>query len=376
MGEGFAWTIPLIQMGFGILFLAAHQAGAAKEARAWGIAFCLTAVAFAVPALEPVVPIEMIAVAADALFAISFYHYADAVRIRYGGPRLRRLRMALLGLSIAAPVSGVLVFQSLQVELLASDITCALQLALALLLITSWPRAAIDRAMIAIGWVVVLDNLVRTASIPLTAPGATFSSFLESDYGYLMQASAMLTGFTFALLALIAVTTDVLKRHRQDAEMDPLTGLLNRRGLGAQAAKWSTGGRASVVSCDLDHFKRVNDTWGHDAGDRVLIAFAGIVRAVMPETGIAARVGGEEFVLYLPGQTARGAQSIASTLRSAMAAHDWTAAGIDGRQSASFGLATGLPADETLQELIRRADQNLYEAKRCGRDQIKGMRAA
>ncbi|MBB3997144.1 GGDEF domain-containing protein [Aureimonas pseudogalii] len=376
MGDGFAWTIPLIQMGFGVLFLAAHRAGGAREARAWGIGFCLTAGAFAVPALEPVVPIEGIAVAADVLFAVSFFHYADAIRLRYGGPPLRRARIVLLALSIAAPVSGVLVLQSLQAELLASDVTCAGQLALALVLVPAWPRAWIDRAMIAVSWVTVLDNLMRTASIPLTAFGATFSSFLATDYGYLMQASAMLTGFTFALLALVAVTTDMLVRYRLDAETDPLTGLLNRRGLEAEAATPSANGRVSVVSCDLDHFKRVNDTWGHEAGDRVLVAFARLIRAVLPPQGVAARVGGEEFVLYLPNQTADGARSVAAALRSAMAAHDWTPTGIEGRQAASFGLATGLRPAETLQDLVQRADANLYEAKRCGRDQIKGALAA
>jgi len=284
--------------------------------------------------------------------------------------------MVLLALSIAAPVSGVLVVQSLQAELLASDVTCAAQLALALLLVPVWPRPWIDRAMIAVSWVTVLDNLVRAASIPLTAFGATFSSFLATDYGYLMQASAMLTGFTFALLALVAVTTDMLARYRLDAETDPLTGLLNRRGLEAEAATPSASGWVSVVSCDLDHFKRVNDTWGHEAGDRVLVAFAGLIRAVLPPQGVAARVGGEEFVLYLPNQTADGARAVAAALRSAMAAYDWTATGIEGRQAASFGLATGLRPAETLQDLVQRADANLYDAKRCGRDQIKGALAA
>lgn len=375
MIPGFAWTIPLIQFGFGILFFAARRAGAAAEAGSWARGFLSSAGAFAVPAFEPVAPIQLIAVTADVLFAVAFYHFAEAIQIRFGGPRLARAKYAILAVSIAAPVCGVLVVESLTAELVASDVTCAMQLALALMLIPFWPRAGIDRAMIALSWVVVADNLMRTASLPLTAAGASFSSFLATSYGYLMQVSATLTGFTFAILALFAVMTELLEHHRRIAEVDPLKGLLNRRGLEALVSRGKPAAMDSVVSCDLDHFKHVNDTWGHEVGDRVLAAFGNLMRGVLPPLAGGARIGGEEFVVYLPADAVMDASAIAARLQAAMTAYDWTATGRTGRQSASFGLAVRGSSSRTLMDLVGEADQNLYKAKKLGRDRIFGAAA-
>lgn len=378
MGDGFAWTIPLIQSGFGVLFLLARRAGAAPEARWWGVAYLLTAAAFAVPALEPVLPIEIVAVSADTLFALAFYHYASALLVRFGAPMLPRVRLALLAISIAAPAAGVLWIGTLQAELIASDVTCSLQLAVALVLIPLWPKSGIDRAIVALSWFNIADNLIRTASVPFTTDGTSFDTFLGSEYGYLMQATAMVTGFAFAILALASIMGDVVSTHRRDAFLDPLTGLLNRRGLEAIASQGKAGRPDSVVSCDLDHFKRVNDTWGHTVGDRVIVAFAGLIREALPSGGAGARVGGEEFVLYLPGHSLLQALTVTRRLRDLAASHDWTATGIADRQTASFGLGLrlGHGPGETLADAIGRADVKLYEAKRAGRDRICGQLAA
>ncbi|WP_062015509.1 diguanylate cyclase [Aureimonas sp. AU4] len=378
MGEGFAWTIPLTQSGFGILFLLARRAGAAPEAGWWGVAYLLTALAFAVPLLEPVLPIQVVAIVADTAFALAFYHYAGALLARFGLPHWTTARLALLCASIAAPAVAVLWIGSLRAELVASDVTCALQVIVALLRIPLWPRRGLDRALVALSWWTVADNLLRTASIPLTAGDATFETFLSTEYDTLMQVTALVTGFAFAILALATVVSDVISAHRQDALADPLTGLLNRRGLEAIAGEGRAGRPDSVVCCDLDHFKRVNDSWGHEVGDNVLTAFADLVRRVLPRGGVAARVGGEEFVLYLPGHSLNEAATVATRLRAAMMGYDWTGEGMEGCQTASFGLGVrlGEGADETLAAAIRRADARLYEAKRGGRDQIRGQRAA
>lgn len=385
MGDSFAWTIPLIQAGFGVLFLVARRAGAAAEAGWWGVAYLLTAGAFLVPLAGPMLPDEAIAVTADTLFAAAFYAYGGALLARYGGPGsprlLPRLRLALLAVSVVAPAVGVLGVRELWAELVASDVTCSLEIGLPLLLVPLWPRGGIDRGLVGLSWLVVLDNLVRTASVPLTAAGATISTFVGTEYDYLMQATAMVEGFAFASLALVAVVSDVVAGHRRDALVDPLTGLLNRRGLDALAGAGAGGlpvGRVDgVVSCDLDHFKHVNDSLGHEAGDRVLAAFAELVRHGLPAGGLAARTGGEEFVLLLPGHSLAAAQAVAAGLRAAMAGFDWSSTGIAGPQTASFGVAVRVGRDrETLADAIARADARLYEAKRAGRDRIAGAQAA
>lgn len=151
---------------------------------------------------------------------------------------------------------------------------------------------------------------------------------------------------------------------------DPLTGLANRRYFNErfeQAASMAARRRQplSLVMADIDHFKSVNDTYGHDSGDRVLKGFADLMAKTCRTEDLAGRFGGEEFVLLLPGTDAPSAYHASERLRTALAEADLME---NGRPiTASFGVAQYRDA-ETLEALIRRADRCLYEAKEGGRN--------
>nr|WP_240943212.1 tetratricopeptide repeat-containing diguanylate cyclase [Planosporangium thailandense] len=164
-------------------------------------------------------------------------------------------------------------------------------------------------------------------------------------------------------------------RFRELSFRDPLTGLYNRRrveerlpALLAEAAE--TGGVVAVAIVDLDHFKQINDQCSHETGDLVLKAVAGYLGSAPAEGGFAARLGGEEFVLVLPGDDSAQAVRRCEKVRRLVHAHDWAPLTGQLPVTASFGVAvssadTGSPAD-----LLRAADQNLYAAKRAGRDRV------
>jgi two-component system, cell cycle response regulator len=164
------------------------------------------------------------------------------------------------------------------------------------------------------------------------------------------------------------------ERYRQLALHDALTGLHNRRYvdeffttiLGIAS---SQGTPTSVALIDLDHFKRINDTLSHEVGDDVLRQIGALLVGAVPPPGIAARLGGEEFVLVLPDTSAALAQRIAEAARQAIRAHEWTA--LTGRLSVtvSVGVATAY-GTTTQSALLGQADRNLYRAKRNGRDQL------
>ena len=168
------------------------------------------------------------------------------------------------------------------------------------------------------------------------------------------------------------------------ADRDPLTGCLNRRVfqsglLDAELARTRRYGSAlSVILCDIDHFKRINDTHGHAAGDQVLSEFAGLLRTMARE-GIDSviRYGGEEFLLVLPQTELSGAQVLAERIRHAFAeAATSTATGSMVSTTASFGVAS-VPARHpsppaTFEALIAAADEQLYAAKRGGRNGVRG----
>jgi len=177
---------------------------------------------------------------------------------------------------------------------------------------------------------------------------------------------------------LVSVARDIGERKARETELehqastDPLTGAANRRHLYQlldhelhQRRRYGTP--ASLVVVDIDHFKAVNDRYGHEVGDQVLMAFVRAVRSALRESDVLARSGGEEFVILAPQTDRDGAlcitEKIAATVR---ALNVEKVGGI----TASFGVAeVGL--GEERDEVLRRADQALYRAKAAGRDRIE-----
>jgi diguanylate cyclase (GGDEF)-like protein len=125
-----------------------------------------------------------------------------------------------------------------------------------------------------------------------------------------------------------------------------------------------------VALFDLDHFKSVNDRYGHATGDEVLKAFAHTVHATMRDTDIFGRHGGEEFMMILPETDIAGACLAIERVRAAVAQADWKALGPELSVTVSAGVATWKRAEQVTQ-VIARADEALYEAKHRGRDRVQ-----
>lgn len=175
-------------------------------------------------------------------------------------------------------------------------------------------------------------------------------------------------------MAIVAAVVEILSsRNRQlldqlvrDARTDQLTGLLNRRGfdeLLPHARSRRDGSHLGVVTFDIDFFKRVNDEWGHDIGDRVLVALADVFRRETRAGDIVARMGGEEFTAVLSIEDADEAVEYAERVRASFAAVDVGA----GPATISAGIASAREPTSP-QDLLLAADSALYEAKCAGRD--------
>lgn len=158
---------------------------------------------------------------------------------------------------------------------------------------------------------------------------------------------------------------------RDEARLDPLTGAFNRRHLQKQvnhelAMLEQTGKPLSLVMLDLDHFKSVNDTFGHDIGDEVLKATVDVLRRYARTSDMVCRTGGEELVVLCPGTDLKGAITLAEKLHAAV--RDIQLPPVP-RITASFGVVTAR-SDDQLPSLMKRADDLVYAAKRAGRDQV------
>ena len=153
------------------------------------------------------------------------------------------------------------------------------------------------------------------------------------------------------------------------AVKDPLTGLLNRRGL---AERMSLVGpeRGVLISLDFDKFKLLNDTLGHAAGDAALLHLARLLQEQVRGADSAARVGGEEFLLWLPGTSLEEGVRVAERIRVRLGTSGWDWQGKSWPLSASFGVAAWPETTRSKENLATQADAALYAAKRGGRDRV------
>ena len=176
-----------------------------------------------------------------------------------------------------------------------------------------------------------------------------------------METLAKLAGARIGLLRVMAET------HLQ-ADTDSLTGLLNRRSFEQRFSLMHRQATlVSVAIADLDHFKTLNDKYGHETGDRALRLFAQVLSESVRDDDLVSRHGGEEFVLALRGCTTEQAREILGALRDRLEAAT-TVAGLP-KFTASFGLVEAGPREDLL-DIVARADVALFQAKREGRDQI------
>ena len=169
-----------------------------------------------------------------------------------------------------------------------------------------------------------------------------------------------------------------LGRAEEKASLDPLTRVANRDSLDRTLGRLMDASRAagtplSLAMIDIDHFKQINDTYGHQLGDRVLLCVAEALRAAVRPTDIVARYGGDELVVVLPGMPLHHAADRFDGILRAVAgrSYEYEQGGKPGaiRFTASCGVSQ-LAAGDTDKDLIHRADQALYDAKRKGRNRV------
>ncbi|NVD41344.1 diguanylate cyclase [Ensifer sp. HO-A22] len=218
------------------------------------------------------------------------------------------------------------------------------------------PVRAIFAASLAVGaalCLAVVVGLLKPAFLPVTT---TYAFFL-----------LIISHFAIALFALVLVKERAEAALRRTADTDMLTGVGNRRWFLSQLPRYGFEGDALAVM-DLDFFKRINDRFGHQAGDKALIAFAETVRANLRSTDCFARLGGEEFGLYLPKTNEVQAKAIVERLRLAIEQLDIRFDGHRVALSVSIGVVAGRRGERSSEELFSMADAALYQAKDAGRN--------
>ena len=239
-------------------------------------------------------------------------------------------------------------------------------LAVAPILWRAWRRRSNYLWLFALGWATPIAFAAMRVASSLNLVG----------WGFWVDNSTIASMTVEAILSSLAIAYRIhlLSRERDEAReqeiaarllaaTDPLTGLLNRRAFLEQII--GRDGDQTLLLADIDHFKRVNETIGHDGGDEVLRVFSRALRASVPRDALIARIGGEEFAIVAPASSDLSAATVLDGLRNERMPFDLTV-------TASIGTCTGsLARDIDWKRLYRQADGALFEAKAAGRDRAR-----
>ena len=312
------------------------------------------------------------------MFLFSGWLLAAAVLGRYG----RRPNYPILAVSTVAAMLAVgwflLVQPSVPGRILSMN--AALGVVTIMIVVKLYPvrkKHMIDRLIFAVAILSVANYVVRPLVILSIAGGlGSATSFQHSLYWTTVQFTQPLIAIALALTLMVAIAIDLIEQLRQEARTDKLSGLLNRGGFEAAATaalKRSQSGKglpACLIIADLDHFKQINDTFGHSVGDAVIGLFGRHVAAMCSEDMVAGRIGGEEFAVLLPGHEIQAARLFAESLRACP--WDYWSGMLPPKvaPSVSIGVCAAGPGAD-LHGLMNQADEALYDAKKAGRDQVR-----
>lgn len=241
------------------------------------------------------------------------------------------------------------------------------------IILRSHRRGIIDIALLVVYGLAAVQFAAKPFLAISMGMGESTQSYLSSEYGAYSLTLQAIFLVSIGLLLLLGMVWDLIAEVTARSETDKLSGLLNRRGFEDRVERaigiaTQSGKTATMIVADLDHFKHINDSFGHATGDLVIAAFAKILAAKADPQVVIGRLGGEEFAVFLHCGIVEG-RVFAEQARKAFAAANID--GVSGHQpvTASFGV-TELQRGDSLSEVLRRADVALYDAKKGGRNRV------
>lgn len=233
-------------------------------------------------------------------------------------------------------------------------------------------RQALDLLLIALQGIAASLYLLKPLIAATVGTASRPQGYMATTYAAISQSGSVVALMAIALVLLLVMMRDTTAEMVARSETDPLSSVLNRRGFEhhAEVALARGGAGAVLIAADLDDFKKINDSFGHAAGDGVIAHFAAMLVDAAPANAIVGRIGGEEFAVLLPDALLSDGRLYAETVRTAFASAQLPVLGVDRGFTASLGVAQRT-SGESLFELSRRADAALYRAKAGGRNQVR-----
>lgn len=275
---------------------------------------------------------------------------------------------------LATPIIFTLAYGSPARGLLYQLPYFAMHVLVGLVILRSRRRQPLDLLLFGLSGLSGLLYLLKPLISWTVGTAAAPQGYMATTYAAISQTIGAVTLVALALVLLLVMMRDATAAMAARSETDALSGILNRRGFDVHAERvLAQAGRTNepltLVTADIDHFKSINDGFGHAVGDEVIAHFASLLRHSVADDAIVSRLGGEEFAVLLAGATLADGRRIAEEVRERFAVERLEWLGISRVVTASFGVAQITPGD-TLFGLSRRADAALYRAKAGGRNRV------
>lgn len=334
--------------------------------------YVLLATALAAQSLMSNAQLSHFALMTACLYLLGTWSLAQGMSLRLGSAGASvagGLLIAVVALSVLFYFSRIENDLWVRVQCLALAMALQLTLAMPAFLKADSSKDWLERG---VRWAYGLNvcyALFRPAAVSLL-PVHEVQELTRSGYWLLTQAIALLFAMWFAVGLLACSVRDVMTTLREERNRDSLTRLLNRRAFMEAAESRLADQRLvpwAVVAVDIDHFKYINDNWGHAAGDQVLQQLAQLLTQQVRDCDLVARFGGEEFVLLLSRVQLFEAQAIVERVRERLQSQVLGGLAAQLKVTASFGIAA-LSSAQDFEQALARADALLYQAKKAGRD--------
>jgi diguanylate cyclase (GGDEF)-like protein len=360
----------------GLLLLSAWAQERIRALAWWGTAYLIGGFSVAIWSIENAISLPLPVGSASALLFVACGMIWSAARIFHGRPVLWVAMFTGAIIWLAAYLMPEFAQRPAVRIVLSSLIVATYTFLTAAELWRERRKTSLRR------WPAVLVPMMHGAvflvPIPLASlrPGDAGLAGLASGWMAVFALETMLYVVGTAFIVLVLAKERTVRIQRDAASTDELTGILNRRGFyaGAQnlvARQAKCGGPVSLLMFDLDHFKSVNDRFGHAIGDETLSVFAATAAHSLRASDVVARFGGEEFVAILPGSMSE-AKTVAERVRTAFEAAAGTIAGHPVAATVSVGAASAAGGADVA-TLLTAADKALYEAKAKGRNRVEAF---
>ena len=367
----FFWVLPVMYGVFTAVFVTlARSEGGTPSAKKGAAAFGMGMLAIILDTQRHLFPSWFFTMAVPLHWFVLWY-MADAFLARHGDKIPVKPAAALFSIGLIINLAATFIVDSVAIRVPNASIVAIAILGLALPRFFAHREKRLDNItafVVAMCWLCYVVRFAFYFTLDQSGEYARTSQW--SQYMMIFYFTSAIFALSLAFLLMMAITSDMVARHYTAATVDPLTGVANRRGFERMLdSSQVIQPFQSVLMVDLDHFKRVNDTYGHGVGDGVLVAVSQTLITCCKGLGEVVRFGGEEFVILLRTSDGIAVRQLAELLRSAVAATRLDAPHDGLNCTASVGVAIVEP-DEDFNDAIRRADRALYRAKEQGRNRV------